>query len=199
MRARLLAPFAALLLAACGGVYSTHPASDETTTRFDERLIGFWRVDAPATFGAQKAEAQVAVLAVGRAEAGKVGLRVGMLSMEGEVVTAFQGDLAPTTIASRDHASVRLSERDPSWIVVRYELEGEVLRVLGMDAEVVTKDVRAGAVAGRATERKEGELSFVRTVTLEATTPVLRAWLEKRGDALWKKDEPLVLRRLKLE
>jgi hypothetical protein len=95
---------------------------------------------------------------------------------------------------------VRLGPKEPSWIVVRYQVEGaDLLRVLGMDEGVVAKDVNAGTIPGRAPEPKPGEDASARTVTLEATTPVLRAWLEKRGDALWKKDEPLVLRRLKLE
>ena len=64
MHVRTPSVLLAILLAGCGGVASTVPASDEATSRVDERLLGFWRVDTTATPDAKNE----GILVVGRHE-----------------------------------------------------------------------------------------------------------------------------------
>jgi hypothetical protein len=96
----------------------------------------------------------------------------------------------PTAIAGKDYASVHLSAKGDSCLLMRYEME----------EAPVAADVRAGVVAGGVVEPKApADPKGPPTVTLDVPTGVLRAYLEKRGDGIYRRDRPLVLRRLRLD
>ncbi|MCI0636561.1 MAG: hypothetical protein L0206_21970 [Actinobacteria bacterium] len=82
--------------------------------------------------------------------------------------------------------------------MLRYEaLDADTLRVLAMDERTVADDVRSGTVAGSSSEWKDSATGKpVLAVTLDAPTPALRAYLEKRGDGIYRADRPLILRRV---
>jgi hypothetical protein len=107
----------------------------------------------------------------------------------------------PTAIAGKDYASVHLSAKGDSCLLMRYEMEdADTVRVLSMEEAPVAADVRAGVVAGGVVEPKApADPKGPPTVTLDVPTGVLRAYLEKRGDGIYRRDRPLVLRRLRLD
>jgi hypothetical protein len=207
MRARTLPTLLATLLAGCGGgVYSTHPASDETTTRPDARLVGLWRVDLEAMRTGSSEPRQDeggAVFAIGRLPDSERALRVVMVTWsEKGAVESSAFETWPTTIAGRDYASLHLSEKGNSSVVLRYDLsDPDTLRVLAMEEKVVAADVRAGVIAGgvKEPETDPPAVGEGTTVTLDVPTAVLRAYLEKRGDDIYRRERPLVLRRVPLD
>lgn len=195
----------ALLLTGCGGVLSEHPASDDATTRVDERLIGFWRVDWRASTGKDGAGAnEPGLLVVGRRDAPEGGLELLTVTLkQGAVLDVDREPLRATSIAGKPYVSVHVTgEGTPpqeAWIVLRYDVPEEgVLRVLAMDVPTVAKDVREGRIPGQAPPPKPGASEDSVLVTLSANTPALRAWLEQAGDGLFADGKPLVLRRLDL-
>ena len=197
MPARTTALLTMLLLAGCGGVFARFPASDGATTRADDRLIGFWRVDYEASHAGADAGRDEGVVAVGRRSSTDPALHVTTLTLRtGEILESTTGELSPTTIATRDYVSVRSEGDKPEdtfWTVLRYDLpDADTLRVLSMDEKKAAVDVRSGAVKGKASESKDG----VVTVTIDAATTALRAYLESRGDGVFRTERPLVLRRI---
>jgi hypothetical protein len=126
---------------------------------------------------------------------------------EDSVLDLGQLDLRVTTIRNRGVASVRQvpgmsgrsEDSEEAWIVLRYDVldEGRTLRVLGMNEETVAADVRDNAVRG---EVKDQALPYgtetLRIVVLTETTTALRDYLAVRGDEIYRKDRPLLLRRL---
>jgi len=190
----------ALLLAGCGGVVSESPASEGEQTRGDERLLGFWRVDESATKTAPDARVDETVVLVGREAPGSNELRLmSMTRRPDDTIGTMSIDVRATTIAAKDYASVRLAGETETWGFVRYSLDDpDTLRVVGFDERAVAADVRAGAVAGTApSEKDSADPHATVLVRLKVTTPALRAYLEKRGDAVARADRPLVLRRLR--
>jgi len=198
---RLAGVALALLLSGCGGVVSEHPASEGGQSRLDERLLGFWRVDEAATPSAPSERLDETVLLVGREAPGSSTLRLQSLTRHPDGTTgSMSSDVVATTIAEKDYASLRLNAESAPWALVRYTVDDpDTLRVVGFDERLVAADVRAGTVAGSAPSEKEtADPAATVLVTLKATTPALRAYLEKRGDAVARNDRPLVLRRLRL-
>ncbi len=195
----------ALLLSGCGGVLSEHPASDDATSRVDERLIGFWRVDGKASTGKDgPASQEPGLLVVGRRDGPEGGLELLTVSLkQGAVLDVAREPLRATSIAGKPYASVHVtgdgSPPRPSWLVLRYDVPEEgVLRVLAMDVPKVANEVREGRIAGHAPEPGPGRSGDSVLVTLSADTAALRAWLEQAGDGLFADGKPLVLRRLDL-
>jgi hypothetical protein len=198
MRYHAISTFALVLLAGCAGVYARQSASDSETTRYDQRLVGFWRVDQGEAAGIPGGRA---VFAIGRAEAGKSFMRLATISLDkDDVLSASRNEVEATTIADADYASVHVTDRDDSCVVFRYEApDADTLRVVGMDENVVAADVRAQTVAGEVTEwTDENTKKDMVAVTLSGPTGELRAYLEKRADGIWRAGKPLVLRRLPL-
>lgn len=198
MATRFLSLALALLLAGCGGVFSKHPASDDESSRLDERLVGFWRVDA-----ASKADLDELVLVIGKKAGSERALELVAVGLQGDrTIKTSRAEFYATTIASKDWASVLLprerEERsDPVWGVVRYELaDADTLRVVALDETKVAADVRASKVVGEVVDGVGA--GATPTVTLDVPIGVLRAWLEARADAVVRGDEPLVLKRLKV-
>jgi hypothetical protein len=203
--------FAAFLLAGCGGVFSEHPASDDATTRLDESLIGFWRLD-------QGAEASGdAVFVIGKRKPPAMGLELVAVGLDehGVLSDVSRQALRATTIAGKPYVSVDVTSEpahrqdaaeneaaSSGWWILRYEVpEPGVLHVFAMDEKAVKKDVVEKRIAGTAPEPKPDGSAFdwkVESITLSASTPALRAWLEARGDALFPSDTPLVFRRLEM-
>jgi hypothetical protein len=210
MRARWIGWIGGVVLAGCGGVYSANPASDADATRTDERLVGFWRVEPAA--GAESRRDRT-ILAIGRAASDTNGagdLEVVSVTLKeggdkpGRVETSTTR-VRPTTIAERPYASVSVPHDEKAgevapWVVLRYEVpDADTVIVRGMQEKAVASDVRAGAIAGDVSESKAAEGSApVLTVTLKASTADLRAFLARRGDAIYRADSPLVLRRLRV-
>ena len=206
LRLRPAAILFATLLAGCGGVFSKNPASDDETTKPDDGLVGFWRIDRAAS--KLDGDGDDGVLVVGRKKGSERDLELLLVSLKGEqkTIAEIRTPLRTTSFGqptARSYASVADAKEEgkpevtTSWVVVRYETpDADTLRILAMDEKAVGADVKAGAVEGSAPEPKEGGRDV--TVTLTATTTALRAYLEKRGDAIWKADAPLVLRRLRL-
>jgi hypothetical protein len=208
---RCLVLVVASLLAGCGGVVSEHPASDDATTHVDERLIGFWRADLEASGGKTKDGVDDAVIAIGKGREPASGLEFVLVTVdeEGEL-EVVRDAVRATAIGGKPYLSVRMTERPApaekkserpttGWFVLRYDVpEPGVLRVLGMDVPTVAKDVNEKKVAGTVPPSEPGADPESVLVTLSASTEALRAWLESRGDALFKADKPLVLRRLVL-
>jgi hypothetical protein len=201
-----IAAVAALGLAACGGVTSTSPASDASTTRLDERLLGFWRVDDASTPDSKGTDQRGEVFAVGKRKDGTA-LTMVLVQLRGDgTLDSGRHDVLPTTIGPRDYASLtgtddagkRADAR--SWNVVRYEMpDADTLRVIGMEEKAVAADVRSKAVPGSVSETKdEAAGKTTLDVTIDASTEVLRAYLEKRGDAILRPERPLVLRRIRM-
>jgi hypothetical protein len=104
-----------------------------------------------------------------------------------------------TAIGGRPYASAK-SDEGEAWYVLRYDMpDDSTVRVLAMDERTVAADVRAEGVAGKVEESKgpsDGEPTL--TVTLTPATALLRAYLELRGDDVYRKDRVLVLRRVRL-
>jgi hypothetical protein len=198
MRLHTISTFALVLLAGCAGVYARQSASDSATTHFDERLVGFWRVDQGEAAGVPGGRA---VFAIGRAAAGQPGLRLATITLDkNDVIGTTRNDVEATTIARAEYASVHVTDRDDSCVVFRYEVpDADTLRVVGMDENVVAAEVRAQTVAGDVSEwTDENTGKEMVAVTLSGSTRELRAYLEKRADGIWRADKPLVLRRLSL-
>jgi hypothetical protein len=207
MRARTSAILLATLLSGCGGVFSTQPASDDTTSRLDERLVGFWRIDVDATPGAKDGSSNDSILVVGHKKGAEKTLEVvGVELHQDKTIETSRYDVRATTIEKRALASLKLvndKEEDKGkegWVVLRYEMpDADTLRVLAMDEKAVAADVRAEKLAGTVAEsKKDGGGEPDLTVTLTASTTVLRAYLDQRGDDVMKTAKPLVLRRLRL-
>ena len=217
MHVRTPSVLLAILLAGCGGVASTVPASDEATSRVDERLLGFWRVDTTATPDAKNE----GILVVGRHEGSDKTLDLVTVSFNRDHrIEVDRGEFLATTIEKQEYASLRVPGKGPpndkdagmgdetggkdgepgkaAWFLLRYTMpDGDTLRVLGMSEKETAADVRAGKVPGRVDESKSaGSGEPTLNVTLQATTTVLRAYLGSRGEAVFKADKPLVLRRL---
>jgi hypothetical protein len=198
-----------VLLGGCGGVYSKHPASDAATTHRDERLVGFWRVDRGVEPALGPKQDQT-ILVVGRALDSAAGLEVVAVTLkhggdkDGAVET-FQARVLATTIAERTYASVSVPHDPKSgeaapWVVLRYEApDADTLIVRSLEEKTLAADVRGKAIAGEVEETKQdGGGDPLLAVTLKASTADLRAFLGKRGDAIFRADAPLVLRRLRV-
>ena len=161
------------------------------------------------------------ILVVGRHKGSDTTLDLVTVSLNHDHrIEVDRGEFLATTIEKQEYASLRVPGNGPpddkdagmgdetgakqsekataAWFVLRYTMpDGDTLRVLGMSEKTVAADVRAGKVPGRVDESKGilgGEPTL--NVTLEATTTALRAYLESRGEAVFKADKPLVLRRL---
>jgi hypothetical protein len=206
----------ATLLAGCGGVGSTVPASDDATSRADERLLGFWRVDSTATPDMK----DEGVFVVGKHKGSEKLFDLVTVSLNHEKsIELGRAEFLATSIEGKDHVSLRLlemgslDEKDagvgdekpdekssPQWIVLRYAMpDDDTLRVVAMSEKEAAADVRAGKIAGRVQESKGAkDAEPTLNVTLEATTTALRAYLDSRGEGVFKSDKPLVLRRLRL-
>ncbi len=201
-------PILAAVLSGCGGVVSTAPASDDATSRYDERLVGFWQVDDDASATEKSSSPhKESILAIGRKkDAERVFELVGVTLRADKQLETSRDEFTATTIDRKDYASLRhpLEEKSDSkvatWFVVRYEMpDVDTLRVLAMDEKAVDADVKAGKIPGKSDAWKALPTSdpFL-SVTLSASTDVLRAYLEQRGDAVFATGRPLVLRRLRL-
>ena len=208
MRMCAIAVLAAVLLGGCGGVVSKAPASDDATSRYDERLVGFWHADAVASGQGKPTPSQdEAILAFGRQEgADRIFELIGVELHPDKRLELSRGEFTATTIDAKDYASLGLpltdkaEAKERSWGIVRYEMpDADTLIVVGMDEKAVAADVKAGTIAG-ATESRAGSAVTEPTlvVTLSASTTVLRAYLEQRGDGAFATARPLVLRRLHL-
>jgi hypothetical protein len=116
-------------------------------------------------------------------------------------IQTVRGEFRGTTIGGKDFGSARLEGEDAgrTWVVMRYAMpDGDTLRLVGLDRKAVAEEVRSRAIAGSVSEEKsEAGGEPVLTVTLEAKTRELRAWLEKAGDRILTTDKPLVLRRVR--
>lgn len=194
------AVLAASLLSACGGVFSSHPASEDESTRNDKGLLGFWSVElGGASSGASTTPAPRTLLTVGRNANDASVLRVVSVTVgdDGGVESSVY-DLATTTVADRKIASLFLGSKGSSCILLRYELpDADTIRVLGMEVQAVADDVKAGKVSGTAHAPKSGGTDPL-TVVLDAATPALRSYLAARGDGIWRGDQPLILRRVRV-
>jgi hypothetical protein len=203
MRALLVA-VASSVLWGCGGVASEFPASDETTTQLDARLVGFWRIDWEASTPkgeGPKTDRGESVLAIGRKEGADQALEMVSLELDAESKLALdRNDLRATTIGGRSYASVTGGKIE-KWVVVRYDVaDEETLRVSVMDEKVVAADVRSKAAAGTVEESKAtGSDEPTTHVLLTMPTAVLRSYLERRGDDVYRRDGVLVLRRVRLK
>lgn len=203
----------AVLLAGCGGVYSEQPASDDASTKVDERLIGFWRVDLAASGEPDNGTGTRFVFVVGKRKPPETGLELLAVGLDKDGVfgDVTREALRATTIGGKPYASLQVMQKsagntaeaeqakdESGWVILRYDVsEPGVLRVLGMDETAVKKDVTEKRIAGTAPETKPGEAPAKdEVINLSATTYALRAWLESRGDALFKTGKPFVLRRL---
>ena len=163
MRARTASVLLAALLGGCGGVFSRSPASDEATTRYDERLVGYWRVDEEATPGA-KADAprDESILVAGRRAGSEQALELMIVTLKRDkTLETSRSGLSPTTIGAKEYASVRVpadKEKDKdaaAWTVLRYSMpDADTLRVLGMEEKTAAADVRAGKIPGSVSESK---------------------------------------------
>jgi hypothetical protein len=202
-----------LLLAGCGGVLSEHAASDDTTTQVDARLVGFWRVDWEASGAKGGGEADQGLFAVGKRKAPDTGLELAVVMLDKEGTLEVQrAALRATAIAGKSYVSIDSTPKPkvgetapeganpkPQWAICRYEVpEPGVLRILVMDVPTVAKDVNEKKVSGTVPPPGQWETPDTVTINLSATTYALRAWLEGRGDAVFKVDKPLVLRRIDL-
>lgn len=209
MRARTVAVLLATLLGGCGGVLSKNPASDEATTADDARLVGFWRIDAVASCVEDDAARDEMMFVVGRRAAPDRTLELLGVSLKKDgVLDADRYELRPTRIDGRGYASLRNplgvgpeAKNPESWAIMRYEMpDGDTLRVLSMEEKTVAADVRAGKILGTVSESKEPPgAEPTLTVGLTASTTALRAYLEQRGDGVFRSEKPLVLRRLRLK
>jgi hypothetical protein len=195
MRLRAISTSALLFLVGCAGVYARRPASDAATTRYDGRLVGFWRVDRGDAVGVP---GERAIFAIGRAAAGRPDLRLATISLDAnDALGTTTNAVEATTIAGRDYASLHISDPDDSCVILRYEApDADTLHVVSMDENVVAADVRAGAVEGGVSEWIEASTKTMLAVTLNGSTGALRAYLERRAGGIWRADKPLVLRRL---
>jgi hypothetical protein len=200
---RFLILTASALLAGCGGVACEHPASDAATTKVDERLIGFWQVDRKASGVEGDADKDdEGLFVVGRQPGDDGSLAMATVSLKKGELEIERSLLRATTIEAKAYASVHSpppgDEKPGAWWVVRYEVpEPGTLRVLSMNEDEVAKDVRGGKVPGTVQEPKPGSHD-AKMVTLSATVEALRAYLGSRGDAVYRMDRPLVLKRLSL-
>jgi hypothetical protein len=208
---RLLVGLAMLVLAGCGGVVSEHPASEPADTRLDERLIGLWRIDREASGETDKDAKGEGIVAIGKTPGPTPGLEFALLLLESDGELQFVRDgLRATTIGGKPYVSLHVAaekanpdsrakpdEAKEGWVIFRYDLSQDgVLRVLGMDVPTVAKDVKEEKIAGIAPTPEPNAPPDSVTVKLSASTSALRAWLESRGEALFKADKPLVLKRL---
>jgi hypothetical protein len=189
-----------LLLAGCGGVECENPASDEATTKHDERLVGFWRLDHKASGMKDDEVFGDAVFAVGRQRDQKGPLALAIVTLDKGVLQVEQAQLRATTLGTKPYLSMggapKADEKQGGWWVVRYDVPEEgTLRVLAMSEEEVAKDIQAGKIAGTV---KEAKLDSTAMVAVSATIDALRAYLASRGDAVFKADKPLVLKRISL-
>ena len=209
MRMRAVSVLLAVFLGGCGGVVSTAPASDEVTSRVDERLVGFWRVDYASSLpGKTEANREDSILVIGRKKGAEKTFELLGVTLHGDqTIESSNDEFDVTTINQKDYASLKQPlrvEREakaPSWFVVRYEMpDADTLRVFAMDEKAVAADVKAGTITGNVSESKATKLvsSFL-TVELTASTTVLRAYLELHADTAFAKDRLMVLRRLHLK
>jgi hypothetical protein len=185
----------ASLFAACGGAYSINPASEGSQTGQDARLVGFWRAEG------ESAKEQD-VLAVGRRDEQTPGFDLVYVSLKGDTLESNRMDMWPTKIGGKDYASIGFAkEGKPEtrrWMILRYDVpDPDTLRVFGMDEKTVAGEVRDKKVSGEVSQSKDEPPTT--TVTLDASTSVLRAWLEARGDGLYNVEKPLVLKRVRFK
>jgi hypothetical protein len=181
-------------VAGCGAVVSEEPASDATTSEVDDRLVGFWRVDWAASAppsGRPGEPPPDVIFAVGRRSGPEPFLELAYVGLRKDrTLEVSKEELRTTTIAGLRHAS--LFEASPgAWHVLRYDvLDDATLRVFGLDEKKVAADVREGAVEGRVDRGPP---------VLTASTAELGSWLERRGDAVYRTESPLVLRRIRFD
>jgi hypothetical protein len=208
---RLAAAAAILLasaaLAGCGGVVSENPASDDATSAVDARITGLWRIDAEESGGSDLRKD--AVFAVGRKPDAAARMRYAWIANDADTgPKASGGDLLATEIGGLRYLSTRddpEADAEPSkkrnWWILRYDLpDGDTLRLRPMDEDAVARDVGEGKIQGEVSEvspAKEGRPAS-HLVALSATTTALRAYLEARGETIFRTGKPLVLRRLRL-
>jgi hypothetical protein len=199
MRTAATLLLAACLLAGCGGVYTKSPASDEATTRYDDRLAGFWRDEGSGASPLSDDGART-IFVIGKDE--KSGLqRLRTITLQAaDIIKENDCLVRATSIRDRDYASVHGPEGNSWWTVFRYEvLDRDTIRVLGMDENKVDADVKSGDVSGRSdhwTTKGDGKSHVA--VTLDGSTAALRQYIERRGDGIYAADRPLVLRRLRI-
>ena len=200
---KVLVLFAAtLLFAGCGGVECENPASDDATTKHDEHLVGFWKVDLKASGIKDEDASGDALFAVGRQGDEKGPLVIATVLLQKGVLQVQQAQLRATTIGTKPFVSVggtQKEEKPRGWTVLRYDVPEEgTLRVLAMDEGEVAKDVKAGKLPGTVQEPTKDSPGSSTMVAVTATVEALRAYLLDRGDAIFKSDKPLVLKRVSL-
>jgi hypothetical protein len=194
---------ATLLLPGCGGVECENPASDEAATKHDERLVGFWRLDHKASGMKDDEVSGDAVFAVGRQRDERGPLALAIVILDKGVLQVEQVQLRATTIGTKPYVSMggapKADEKQGGWGVMRYDVPEEgTLRVLAMNEGEVAKDIQAGKIAGTVKEAKLDNPGGTTMVAVSATIDALRAYLASRGDAVFKADKPLVLKRVGL-
>lgn len=200
MRTAATLVLAAGLLAGCAGVYTKSPASDDATTRCDARLVGFWRADG-GDAASPLPGAERTIFVIGRADPKSASLKLRTTTLRADdTIDGTDVLVRATVIHDRDHASVHGPEGNELWTVLRYEVvDADTIRVVAMDESKVAADVKAGDVAGRSdtwTTKDDGKSHLA--VTLEGSTDVLRAYVDRRGDDVYAADRPLVLKRVQL-
>jgi hypothetical protein len=190
---------AACLLAGCGGVYTTSPASDKATTRDDDRLVGFWRAEGGSAAPLLSDDGDRTIFVIGKDPKSRLPrLRTITLLHAGDI---SENDclVRATSIGGRDHVSIHGPEGNSWWTVFRYEvLDVDTIRVLAMDENKVAADVKSGVVSGQAERWTTDDGKSHVAVTLDGSTAVLRQYVERRGDEVYATDRPLVLRRVRM-
>lgn len=180
-----LAATCLLVLSGCGGVTFESPLSDDETTRFDERLVGYWE---PLPSSMDKAEPAPGELwhhlVVGRLAEGSDRMEAVVLDVDSGVVKVTRIELHPTRIGDHRYLSlINREEEKKGYFVVRYHLPAEDrLQLLFLDEDVFTKAVERGVLKGVLPKSEEGAENRSSHPHITATTAELRAWMEAHAD-----------------
>src|SRR5207247_5394404 len=132
-----------------GGVFSSNPASDASTTVADESLVGFWRAEASeAPRGGAEAATSGAILAVGRSARSKSALTLVTVALGADGrLDRLEYEVWTTSIGNERLASVFLHTEGASSVIVKYEHpDDDTLHIIDMEEKAVADDLRAGRV-----------------------------------------------------
>lgn len=179
---------------------SKNPLSDDATTAVDQRLVGWW--EAIPKEG-ELAEADERFL-IGRHGEDDRRMELGMLRLDEEGrLRVDRVEMRATTLDGSAYLSLA-DGTQPGFMLVRYVVQDEDRIELHLLSEkVVVEAIESGALAGtiEVVERASPEdpgitVSKDRIITITASTPDLRSWVQANAEACFDPDTPVRYRRV---
>jgi len=181
----------AIAVTGCVPITCQHPLSDDETSSFDERLVGYWLLlnEQGVPVGPEQQ------FVVGRVADKPNVQEVVFTRLENQQIEIKRHLLYCTQIDGRRYLSLEGDASQPGFSIAEYEVSSEngdtILSIFGLDVAFIAKSVEERQLAGIVKRKYDGN---VESISITSPPADVAAFLSHNREAVLV-DSPLRLRR----